>query len=149
MPANLCRVLILAMIGLTFFSLTVKAQKRKIPVDKPVSKSSQPIDKKLIDSKSAAVAKRNHYSALELHVVEEMNLARSHPQKFVGFLEEYRKATKGKLISLPGRIAIKTIEGVTVINEAIGELQSVSNLKTLEISDKLSDAARMNLKDLK
>ena len=143
MTAKPCRILILATIVLTLFSLTANAQKRNIPVDKPVSKSSIPTD-----NKSVSATERNHYSTLELAVVEEINLARSNPRKFVGFLEEYQKAVKDKLILLPDRVPFRMIEGVTVINETIGEMKAVSNLKTLEISDKLSEAARLQLTDL-
>jgi len=143
MTAKPYRILILATIVLTFFPLTAKAQKRNIPVDKPISKSNIPTE-----SKSVSLDKPNQHSTLELAVVEEINLARSNPQEFVGFLKEYRKATKGNVLALPDRIPMKMTEGGSVIDEAIGEMNSVSNLKALEISDQLSEAARMQLKDL-
>lgn len=144
MKFYLRRVLILAAAVLMFIPLTAEAQKKKIPVKKSVSESTKPVE-----NKAASKSEPGHQlSTLELALVEEINLARREPQTFVGFLNEYRRATTGTVISLPNRIAWQTNEGAPAIDEAIGEMQTVSNLKPLEIADQLSAAASMQLKDL-
>lgn len=144
MRAFLYRISISACIIATVFVSFAEAQKSRAPARKSAAKLQSPAE-------NDAVPKTNShrkFSTLENAVVEELNSARSHPQKFVGFLEEYRKATKGNLILLPNRLALRTIEGVSAIDEAIGELKSVSNFKPLELSDRLSDAAQLQLQDL-
>lgn len=144
MKVNLRRIFVLAVALCAILPGAVKAQKGRIPVDKPVSNPRIPAD----DISKPNNALPPDLSPLELAVVEEINLARRDPQKFAGFLQEYQNATRGNLISLPGRIPLRTIEGAPVIEEAIGDLKLVSDLDAFEISVKLSDAARMQLRDL-
>lgn len=88
------------------------------------------------------------HSALELDVFQEINQARTEPQNYIAYLEDYKKATKGNVRSLPKKIPVRMTEGVSVIEEAITDLRQTSNLKTYEISEKLSRTARMQLSDL-
>lgn len=151
MNAHQCRILILATISLMIFSSSVEAQKTSRPAKKPASESKKPAEDQPIRKTGAALPEQpppSKFSPLELAVVEEINMARREPQKFVGFLEEYRKAIKGKIISLPNRVPLRSVEGAPVIEEAIDAMKTVSNLQSLEISDKLSGAAAMQLKDL-
>lgn len=144
MNVHLRRVFILTAIVCALAPLIAFAQKNNIPVDKPVSNPRIPTDDQAKRGNSPA----SNFSTLELGVVEEMNAARGEPQKYVGFLDEYRRATRGDIVSLPGRIPLKTVEGAAAIEEAIGDLKLVADLGVFEISEKLSAAARMQLKDL-
>jgi len=143
MKTHLYRVLFITA-AVVFIAPVFAAAQKKVPVDKSAAKSKVPSESKAIpppDSKA-------RYSKMELAVVEEINAARKNPQKFAVYLEQYKKATKGNLVSLPNRIPRRTVEGVTVFEEASVELKSVSALDALEISERLSDAAQMQLKDL-
>ncbi|MCY7345486.1 MAG: CAP domain-containing protein [Pyrinomonadaceae bacterium] len=138
------RMLIGVLLGCAFWAAEVKAQEGKIPIDKAVSDPRIPTEKK----PAAQTSPDYKYSPLEIAVFEEINQARYNPQIYVGFLEDYKKATKGNLISLPNKFTLQMIEGVTVIDEAIGELKIVPKLEIYEISEKLSAAAKLQLLDL-
>ncbi len=138
------RMLIGVLLGCAFWSAEVKAQKGKIPIDKTVSDPRIPTEKK----PAAQTSPDYQYSPLEIAVFEEINQARRNPQNYIGFLENYKKATKGNLVSLPNKTALRTVEGVTVIDEAINELKLVPKLEAYEISEKLSAAAKLQLLDL-
>ena len=54
------------------------------------------------------------------HVLDEINLARTEPQKYVEFLSELRKQFRDKSYLIPGTdIVVETTEGVAAVDEAI------------------------------
>lgn len=87
-------------------------------------------------------------SSLENAVVAELNEARTDPQKYIGYLEEYKKHLKGNLLSLPGKTGLVMIEGLPAIEDAIRDLKKVEKLPPFEVSGGLSKVARAQLADL-
>lgn len=75
-------------------------------------------------------------------VLAEINLARSEPSKYVGFLCEYGKLFKGKLYQIPGMdLPRETDEGVAAVDEAIKFLSHQKPLSPLVWSTGLVAAA--------
>ena len=90
-----------------------------------------------------------YLSSLEAEVIQEINLARAHPEKYAGYLQEYKKYYNGKICSSPNRARpVMTFEGVAAIDEAIRFLQSSNPLGRLEPSRGLSLGAKDHVLDL-
>ncbi|MEP6706677.1 MAG: CAP domain-containing protein [Pyrinomonadaceae bacterium] len=90
-----------------------------------------------------------YLSSLEAEVIQEINLARAHPEKYVAYLQEYKKYYNGKICSSPTRARpVMTSEGVAAIDEAIRFLKSSNPLGQLEPSRGLSLGARDHVLDL-
>ena len=87
-------------------------------------------------------------STLEAAVVEEINLARTDPQKYVAYLEEYRKYLTDNVLSLPNRKKMIMIEGAPAVDDAINELKKMAKVKSFEVSFGLSKVARQQVADL-
>ncbi len=79
---------------------------------------------------------------LARQVLDEINLARSEPQSYAGFLREFRGRFRGKNYTLPGsNNRTKTGEGVAAVDEAIRYLSRQKPVPTLIWSDGLAAAA--------
>ena len=75
-------------------------------------------------------------------VLEEINLARTDPLKFAGFLREMRSGFQGKFYLTPGTTdLIETGEGVAAVDEAIQLLSCRKSLPPLTRSAGLAAAA--------
>lgn len=80
--------------------------------------------------------------ALAKQVLSEINLARSQPSSYAGFLREFRSRFQGKLYELPGSTTrVRTNEGVAAVDEAIRYLTRQKPLQPLAWSDGLAAAA--------
>jgi uncharacterized protein YkwD len=81
-------------------------------------------------------------------VLAEMNLARTSPRAYAGFLREYRGMFRGKYFVLPGSdTRTKTHEGVKAVDEAIKVLSRRKPLPPLAWSDGLAAAATELVKE--
>ena len=84
------------------------------------------------------------YAAPEISaraVMAEINLARTEPLLYAGYIKEFRDSFKGEFYRLPGIVTvIKTNEGVAAVDEAINFLVSQKPLPSLEWSQNLADA---------
>lgn len=80
-------------------------------------------------------------------VVREVNLARQHPEIYAGFLEGLRPQFHGKIRVLPGRIILRTREGVGAVNEAIRFLRRARPIGPLLISPGMGMAAAEHVAD--
>lgn len=79
---------------------------------------------------------------LGTQVLTEINLARSEPRTYAGFLREFRRLFRGKYYVLPGSTTrTQTGEGVRAVDEAIKFLSRVKPLPPLTWSDGLAAAA--------
>lgn len=79
---------------------------------------------------------------LGLQVLEEINLARTEPRVYAGFLREFRRTFRGKYYVLPGSATrTKTGEGGKAVDEAIRFLSRSKPLPPLTWSEGLSAAA--------
>jgi uncharacterized protein YkwD len=85
--------------------------------------------------------KSGYLSDLEREVVEELNLARTHPDKYAGYLTAYSKLFVGKELREPGEITIMTEEGRSAVTEAISFLKKQKSLSLLTASPGMSKAA--------
>lgn len=87
------------------------------------------------------------YAALAREVLDEMNRLRIDPQAYVGVLQQYRSQFRGDLVIRPGRISIKTREGVAAVDEAIRFLRRQPPLPPLRRDAVLEAAARDHVAD--
>jgi uncharacterized protein YkwD len=85
---------------------------------------------------------------LEQAVLDEINTARKNPQKYIKYLEDYKKSFKGKTVYLSKDLLIETVEGTASIDEAIGYLKNLPALGYYDFSVGLNKAAARQLKDL-
>lgn len=86
-------------------------------------------------------------SQLEKDVVLELNLARSKPRLYAGFVEEFKKHYAGHYIYVAGQVPIKTREGANAVNEAIGFLNMQPPLPMLRVSRGLCRSAKVHVVD--
>jgi uncharacterized protein YkwD len=94
-----------------------------------------------------APASNINLPALEQAIIQETNIARTNPQAYAAKLENLTKYFQGDLLKIPGRIPLKTQEGVSAVNEAISYLKSVSPVSPLTASSGMSKAAADHVKD--
>lgn len=88
-------------------------------------------------------------SQLEKEIVDEMNLARTEPQKYAGFVEEFKKYYDGNRLTIPGRKkALVTAEGLAAVDEAINFLRAATPLAPLDVAKGVSLAAKDHANDL-
>jgi uncharacterized protein YkwD len=100
-------------------------------------------------TKSANTAALGFMSQLEREIIDEMNLARTEPQKYAAFIEEYKKYYNGNRLTIPGRQkAIVTNEGITAVDEAITYLRATQPLPGFEVARGVCSAASDHAKDL-
>jgi hypothetical protein len=85
--------------------------------------------------------KSGYLSDLEREVVEELNLARSHPDEYAEYLTAYSKLYVGRELRESGEITIMTQEGKSAVNEAIRFLKKQKSLSLLTASPGMSKAA--------
>lgn len=107
-----------------FLSLTINAQ------------NSAPETKKVISPD------------MQQAILAEINEARANPQKYIPYLEEYKKTFKGNTAYYADGTMITTIEGTAVIDETIAFLKTLPKLPPYSISKGLSTAAGSQLSDL-
>lgn len=78
-------------------------------------------------------------ATLAKQVLAEINLARSAPRTYAGFLREFRGRFRGKFYLLPGgTVRVRTVEGKAAVDEAITYLSRQKPLGALSWSDGLS-----------
>lgn len=77
----------------------------------------------------------------EKAVVIEINRIRQHPKAYAAYLKSLRGYFEGTLWRLPGRIPIRTQEGVAALDEAVAFLESVEPCAPLAFSERLFHAA--------
>jgi len=88
-------------------------------------------------------------SQLEREIIDEMNLARTEPQKYAAFVEEYKKYYDGPRLTIPGRKkAIIMNEGIPAVDEAINFLRSQKPLPAFQVAKGMCSAASDHANDL-
>ncbi len=90
---------------------------------------------------------RRFLSALEMEVVRQTNMARANPKEFAKHLENLRKYYSGSLLKVPGRVPVRTNEGVKAVDEAIRYLKKVNPVPILSVSQGMSKAASDHVAD--
>jgi uncharacterized protein YkwD len=145
MRISLSRIFILLLFGCAFLPFAAKAQEIKKTPNKPALAS---VPQNQSKHESTMESQKISLSELEIAVVEEINQARNDPQKFVSYLEEYRKYMKDNILSLPNKTQRATIEGIMAIDDAINDLKKMSKSNSFEVSNGLSKVARQQVSDL-
>jgi uncharacterized protein YkwD len=130
------------------------AQGRITPKTKTGPKSTV-APKSEIASKPESVTKSENTAAvgfisqLEKEIIDEMNLARTEPQKYAAFVEEYKKYYDGNRLTIPGRKkALVTNDGVAAVDEAISFLRAAQPLPAFGVAKGVCSAAADHAKDL-
>lgn len=86
--------------------------------------------------------------SLARQVLAEINLARTAPRTYAGFLREFRGRFRGKAYSLPGStVRVQTREGKAAVDEAIRYLARQKKVPPLSWSPGLAAAAAELAKD--
>ena len=95
----------------------------------------------------AAARQADYLSRLEADIVREHNLARENPGQYATYLEELREFFDGRLLELPGEIALRTEEGVGAVDEAIRFLRRAQPIGPVTSSRGMSRGARDHVRD--
>ena len=82
-----------------------------------------------------------YLSDLEREVIDELNLARTKPKVYAGFLASYSLFFVGNELHEPGKIILVTREGKSAVNEAIKFLNNQKPLAKLTASNGMSKGA--------
>lgn len=80
-------------------------------------------------------------------VLDELNVARTTPMKYVEHLKDHRRAFKGKLFIGTAGVRRMTNEGVAAVDEAIAALSKQAPLPALKFSEGLALAALDHVED--
>ncbi|HEX9081617.1 MAG TPA: CAP domain-containing protein [Holophagaceae bacterium] len=81
-------------------------------------------------------------TAFERAVVQEMSDVRVSPRAYAEHLKALREYFHGTLWRLPGKVPLRTAEGVAALDEAIRFLESVRPVGPLRFNEGLARAAR-------
>lgn len=101
----------------------------------------------IVSSTFAGDSADTHLSPVEQEVLDELNLARTDPKRYAGFLAELRPYFNGNHLQRPGQPILITKEGVAAVDEAIDFLRAVQALPALTLSRGLSLAAKSHVDD--
>src|SRR5512133_3450120 len=87
-------------------------------------------------------------TAFERAVVQEMSDVRVRPKAYANYLRELRPYFEGTLWKRPGRVPLRTEEGLAALNEAIAFLESARPVGPLRFNEGLARAARLHAQDI-
>jgi uncharacterized protein YkwD len=87
-------------------------------------------------------------TAFERAVVQEMSDVRVRPKAYAKYLRELRPYFEGTLWKRPGRVPLRTDEGVAALDEAIAFLESTRAAGPLRFNEGLARAARLHAQDI-
>jgi uncharacterized protein YkwD len=119
------------------------------PATKPAPKADVTLSATAAPRVDVVTPSASFLSPLEKEILDEMNLARTEPQKYAAFVEEYKKYYDGNRLMIPGRKkALVTNDGVAAVDEAIKFLRAQQPLPAFEVSKGVSSAAADHAKDL-
>ncbi|HUQ31859.1 MAG TPA: CAP domain-containing protein [Pyrinomonadaceae bacterium] len=128
-------------------SKTAAESKKSPQADKTLSSKSAPVVS--VAPKSASNSALSYLSPLEREILEEMNLARTNPQQYAAYVEQFKTYYNGNRLKLPGRqTPIVTFDGIAAVDEAIGFLKAARPQTALEVNRGMSLAAKDHANDL-
>ena len=87
-------------------------------------------------------------TVFERAVVQEMSDMRVRPRAYAQHLRELREYFQGSLWKRPGRIALRTEEGLAALDEAIAFLETARPVGPLRFNEGLARAARLHAQDI-
>lgn len=140
-------VLAFPLSGLAQSKVAPKNEK-KPQADKTLSSKGAPVI--TVAPKSAgAMTSASFLSPLEQEIINEMNLARTEPQRYAAFVVEFKNNYKGNQLTYPGaKAAILTAEGLPAVDEAISFLKTARPLAAMTITMGPYLAAKDHARDL-
>ena len=93
-------------------------------------------------------ANAEYLSPLEKEIIYEINLFRSNPAQYAEkYIAPLAKSFKGKILSYPGDMPIKTAEGVSALHECVSELKKENPLPLVYPDPILTRAAEDHTSD--
>jgi len=102
----------------------------------------------LSSSERTGSSQKPRYKSIKAKdILAELNLAREHPRRYAEILENEKKYFRGNMLKRPGRIALRTAEGVKAFDEAIRYLRKIKPCPPLRASKGMSRAARDHISD--
>jgi uncharacterized protein YkwD len=93
-----------------------------------------------MDARDSGTPKGGERVSAEV-IVAEMNLARENPSRYAEFIEALRPYFRGNMLARPGRIMLRTKEGLAGIDDAVRFLRSVNPVQPLALSRGMSHGA--------
>jgi len=87
-------------------------------------------------------------TAFERAVVQEMSDLRTRPRAYAKHLREQRGYFEGTLWKRPGRVPLRTVEGLPAFDEAIAFLETAQPVGPLRFNEGLATAARLHAQDI-
>jgi uncharacterized protein YkwD len=111
-----------------------------------------PVLLKAVEPESAVMlntaAGAGYLSPLEKEIVFEINLFRSDPAQYAEkYIAPLAKNYNKKIITYPGDLPIKTVEGVSALNECVRELKRMKPLPLVYPNKELTQAAEDHCRD--
>jgi uncharacterized protein YkwD len=93
-------------------------------------------------------ATASYLSPLEKEIIYEINLFRSNPAQYAEkYIAPLAASYNKKILSYPGDIPIKTVEGVSALHECVSELKNIKPLPLVYPNIKLTCAANDHCAD--
>jgi uncharacterized protein YkwD len=87
-------------------------------------------------------------TALERNVLDELNRARTDPERFAAALEARLPYFRGNIYRRPGaEVGVRTVEGAAAVGEAVRALRAARALPPLRLSRGMSAAAADHVRD--
>lgn len=150
--------LFLAVFLFIFFGSISLAQTKKKPTPTakptpivkptPAKTPSKSVTKKIVDAVSNIFVAPSELSKFEKEVFDEINLARTHPQEYAKYLEEFLNTFDGKTFKDTNGVQITLNEGKKTIEEVIAVLKRMKPLPEYVFSEGLTKAAKDHAHDL-
>ena len=101
----------------------------------------------LFPTPAEVVTQEDYLADIEVAVLREHNLARTQPDEYADYVEEWLRFYKGHRRRLPGRLPVWTTEGRDAVNEAVAFLRLQEPLPPLQASPGLARAAQAHVRD--
>jgi uncharacterized protein YkwD len=108
---------------------------------------SRPSALAVLPRSASPVASPSSVSSVQEAILDELNLARTDPARYAGYLEEMRRRFQGSHYVLPNGTHILTQEGTRAVDEAIAFLRRQAPLSPLRFSAGLALGARDHVRD--
>lgn len=87
-------------------------------------------------------------SEMEQAILNEINIARTQPQVYIQYLENYKKQFKGNNVTLSKGLYLETKEGIVPVDETIEVLKNLPTLTSYAFSDGLNKVVSLHMVDL-
>lgn len=129
------KILVLMIVSLGVLQTSLAQRRNRTPQKKPTPAT-------------AVAPKPALLSAREQETIDEINLARTNPAKYVKFLEDFKKLYRGKSIHYSDGSELVTIEGVAALDEAVAFMRTLKPLPPLELRAGMVLAAKDHVNDL-